>query len=69
MPLDGDSRSAWVMLDNLTGQESLVTIRRVTYAIKRMFQMIDDVDDHPNFKMPAGRKTYKKLLATGSFYQ
>jgi len=69
MPLDGDPCPAWVMLENYSGHESLVAIRRVTYELERMHQMIDDVDDYPNFKVPAGREAYKKILATGSLQQ
>jgi predicted phosphodiesterase len=69
MPLDGDPRPAWVMLENHLGYESLISIRRITYEIERMYQMIDDADDYPNFKMPADREAYKRLLATGSFQQ
>jgi len=68
MPLDGDPRPAWVMLENHPGQASLVTIRRVTYKMERMLQMIDDISDYPDFKANAGREAYKKTLATGSFH-
>ena len=68
MPLDGDPRPAWAMLENHPGQESLVTIRRVTYELERMLQMVDDLSDYPDFKANAGKEDYKKNLVTGSFH-
>jgi predicted phosphodiesterase len=69
MPLDGDPRPAWMMLERQSGQESIVTLRRVTYKIEKLFRIIDEVDDYPRFKLPADREAYKKLLASGSFPQ
>ena len=69
MPLDGDPRSSWVMVEAEPGEESLVTIHRVSYEVDQMFNMVDDSPDYPDFKLPADREAYKKTLATGRFWR
>jgi len=67
LPLDGDPRSAWVMLENEPGKESLLTIHRVAYDIEQMLHMVDEASNYPDFKTISDRQAYKKTLETGLF--
>jgi len=58
LPLDGDPRSSWVLVDGD------VTIRRVAYDIDRALRLIDD-NDYPTLEDPAMRRAYKKMFQTG----
>jgi len=67
LPLDGDPRPSWVMLENEPGKESFVTIQRVAYDIEQMLHIVDEALDYPDFKIPINREAYKKTVATGCF--
>jgi len=69
LPLDGDPRSSWVMLEKKPGGESIITIHRVSYEVDQILNMVDDSPDYPDFKLPADREAYKKTLATGRFWR
>lgn len=64
MPLDGDYRPSWVLLENDT-----VTICRVDYDVSRIHALIDSTSDYYDFKMPGYREAYKKCLATGRHWR
>ena len=69
LPLDGDPRSAWVMLENEPGKESLLTIHRVAYDIEQMLHMVDEALNYPDFKTISDRQAYKKTLENGLFWR
>jgi len=69
LPLDGDPRSAWVMLENEPGKESLLTIHRVAYDIEQMLHMVDEASNYPDFKTISDRQAYKKTLENGLFWR
>jgi predicted phosphodiesterase len=69
MPLDGDPRASWVLLETKAGEENKITIRRVPYDLKQALTMVDDVPDYPDFLIPSRREAYKKILATGRFWK
>jgi predicted phosphodiesterase len=60
MPLDGDYRSSWVLMEN-----EVVTIKRVAYDVSLIHALIEDNPDYYDFKMPGYRDAYKKSIATG----
>lgn len=64
-PLDGDPRPAWVLLeDDLEGTQTL-SIRRVTYDISAVWQLLDQTPEYPDFAIPGYREAYKKWIQTG----
>ena len=65
MPMDGDPRPSWVMVGGAEGRR-VVTIRRVSYDIDQILQMIDEVLDYPGFDNPDRRDAYKVRFITGS---
>ena len=67
MPLDGDPRSSWVLVESQPEREITIHIRRVTYDIEKFLQIIDSVEDYPSFKTPTRREAYKRTLTTGRF--
>ncbi len=66
MPLDGDPRSSWLLLDQSTG-EAVISIRRVNYDYSRILGMIDKASDYPSFTSQASREAYRQRLLTGKF--
>lgn len=68
MPLDGDPRPAWVLLED-TGKEPGITIRRVDYAIEEMMTLIDATPDYPDFKDANFKSAYKMMLTTGTHWR
>jgi len=62
IPLDGDPRPSWVLLDEM---ESKITIRRIDYAVDDYLAMIDQTTDYPDFSQPNFQRAYKKMLQTG----
>jgi predicted phosphodiesterase len=67
MPLDGDPRPAWVLVEELANEELSVVIRRVDYDIALMHRLIDQTPDYPDFKQPGSMEGYKKMLSTGVY--
>jgi hypothetical protein len=69
LPLDGDPRGAWVLVEEQPGKDLAVTIRRVDYDIARMHRLIDETPDYPDFKQPGFHEGYKKMLSTGAYWE
>lgn len=65
LPLDGDPRAAWVLVEQTPGEPPNVSIRRVEYEIPAILQMIDSNPDAPDFDRPGMQQAYKKMLQTG----
>ena len=66
LPLDGDPRPAWVLVEDFADGGLNVAIRRVAYDLTRIHQLVDNTPDYPRFQTPGGKESYKKWLATGS---
>jgi hypothetical protein len=66
LPLDGDPRAAWVMVEELPDEEPALTVRRVQYDITRIRRINDQTPDYPDFRMAGYQEAYKKVLATGA---
>jgi predicted phosphodiesterase len=69
MPLDGDPRAAWVLLEQTPAGSPSATIRRVDYDIPAMQRWFDDVLDYPAFLRPGVRAAFKKWVATGIYWK
>jgi predicted phosphodiesterase len=65
LPLDGDPRAAWVLVEQSPGEAPVVTIRRVEYEIGEILEMVDSNVDYPDFDQPGMQRAYKKMLQTG----
>ena len=58
LPLDGDPRSSWVLMN---GE---VTVRRVAYDVERTLRSIDE-NGYPTLENPAMHRAYKMMFQTG----
>jgi predicted phosphodiesterase len=69
MPLDGDPRPAWVLVDQSPGATPIVTIRRIEYEIKTILDIVNANLDYPSFEQPGKQRAYAKMLQTGTFWR
>ncbi len=65
MPLDGDPRACWVLLEEIPGQLAELSFRRVPYALDDQVTRIQNTPLYPDFKMPGYRQAYQKMFLTG----
>ena len=65
LPLDGDPRPAWALVEELPGGNLTVALRRVEYDLSRIHQLVDDTPDYPSFLAPGKKEDYKEWLETG----
>ena len=65
LPLDGDPRAAWVLVEQSPGELPVVTIRRVEYEIGDILKIVDTNSNYPDFDQPGMQRAYKKMLQTG----
>ena len=65
LPLDGDPRPAWALVEQTAGEPPVVTIRRVKYEIGEILEIVDFHPDAPDFERPGMQHAYKKMLQTG----
>jgi hypothetical protein len=65
LPLDGDPRAAWVLVDHNPGKPPVITIQRTEYEIGKTLEIIDKNEDNPDFNKPGMQDAYKKMLQTG----
>ena len=65
LPLDGDPRAAWVLVEQNPGEPPAVSIRRVDYDIPAILKIVDSNHDAPDFDRPGMQQAYKKMLQTG----
>jgi diadenosine tetraphosphatase ApaH/serine/threonine PP2A family protein phosphatase len=69
LPLDGDPRAAWALVEEVPGQRRRVTIRRVAYPIDAMLSLADRMPDYPSFAQAGRRAAYKQMLANGMHWK
>ena len=69
MPLDGDPRATWVLVEQSPGELPVITIRRVEYEIKKILEIVDSNPDYPDFDQPGMHSAYKKMLQTGNHWR
>ena len=65
LPLDGDPRAAWVLVEQSPHNPPVIEIRRVQYDIDDILRLIDRNADSPDFDQPGMQQAYKKMLQTG----
>jgi predicted phosphodiesterase len=63
--LDGDPRASWVKVEQLPGNDLIISIRRVDYDIALIHQLIDQTPDYYGFQVPGYTEAYKKWFSTG----
>lgn len=70
MPLDGDPRPAWVLLEADAAGKQALTIRRVSYDIALIHELIDATPDYPSIRaIPGFGEAYKQGLTTGRHWR
>jgi len=65
LPLDGNPRAVWVLVEKSPQELPTVTIRRVAYEINEILGMVDANADYPDFDQPGMQRAYKMMLQTG----
>ena len=69
MPLDGDPRPSWALMATDDSGNETVSIRRVTYDISFMLQLIDSTPDYYGFHQWVGyQEAYKKMFVHGNYW-
>jgi hypothetical protein len=69
MPLDGDPRPSWVMMDGNDPGTQPVSIRRVDYDISALLNLIDDASDYPKFQQTGFQEAYTKMFQYGRHWR
>lgn len=69
MPLDGDYRASWVLMESAASGKETITIRRVDYDVSLTHALIDNTPDYPNFNIPGFREAYKQGIASGHYWR
>jgi predicted phosphodiesterase len=69
LPLDGDARAAWVLLEHTPEAIGTATIRRVPYAIDDILALVREVADYPRFTTPGRREAYGEMLRQGRYWR
>ena len=69
MPLDGDPRPSWVLLTGDNSGSQSVSIRRVSYDIASILQLIDRYPDYFSFQITGNQEAYKKMLIHGRHWR
>jgi predicted phosphodiesterase len=69
MPLDGDPRPSWVMVDGSKSEIQPVSIRRVDYDIASLLHLIDHTSDYPKFQNTDFQEAYKKMFLHGHHWR
>ncbi len=65
LPLDGDPRPSWVLLEENEMEGFSITIYRVSYDIGESLALIEQTPDYPDFSRTGMREAYIKMLQTG----
>lgn len=69
MPLDGDPRPSWVMVDDHEPGLQPVSIRRVDYDISAAMRLIECTGDYPKFQRTGFQDAYKKMFLLGHHWR
>jgi predicted phosphodiesterase len=69
MPLDGDPRPSWVLASSEQHGLEGISVRRVTYDLSAIIQLIDRTPDYYDFQMPGYQEAYKKMFLHGKHWR
>jgi predicted phosphodiesterase len=69
LPLDGDPRPAWVMLEGEPGEKYRVFNRRIDYDLEPIFRLVDETLDYPGFESMRMKAAYQQCLKTGIIWR
>jgi predicted phosphodiesterase len=69
MPLDGDPHPSWVMVEKDDFGNQVVSIRRITYDISSLLQLIDHTPDYYGFQVEGYQEAYKKMFLYGNHWR
>lgn len=65
LPLDGDPRATWALVEGQPDGTSSVTIRRLGYSIDAIQRIIDVTPSYPSFARPGMQAAYRQMLERG----
>ncbi len=69
MPLDGDPRPSWAVMEKDNFGNQSVSIRRVPYDISSTLHLIDLTPDYYDFQMTGYQEAYKKMFLHGNHWR
>jgi len=69
MPLDGDPRPAWVLIERNSEGSYQLSPKRTEYDIDQICQLIEDCPDYPDFQSPGMKAAYQQCLKTGVIWK
>jgi len=69
LPLDGDPRGSWLLVEESPAQAAAVTIRRVPYDLDQILALVDRTPDYPDADLPNRKRAYKLMLQTGTHWR
>lgn len=65
LPLDGDSRATWALVEDLPEGKRTVTLRRIEYPIDETLAIVERTPSYPTFAKPGMQAAYKTMLIHG----
>ena len=69
MPLDENPNPSWVMMAKDDSGNQSISIRRVTYDISSILQLIDRTPDYYDFQMTGYHEAYKNMFLHGNHWR
>jgi predicted phosphodiesterase len=69
MPLDGDPRAGWVLVEDFPSGERRITLQRLAYDIDASLALVDATPDYPTFAQLGVQQAYRKMLMTGNHWK
>ena len=67
LPLDGDTRACWVLVEGYSDEMYKISFQRVKYELSEIVELVDRTPDYPRFNKPGAKEAYKNMLLTGVF--
>lgn len=67
LPLDGDTRATWVLVEDSLNGTYKISIKRVEYELCEILDLVDRTSNYPGFNKSGSIKAYKDMLLTGIF--
>lgn len=67
MPIDGDWRPGWALLETSKGGLAALACRRVPYDLNEWVTFMHTRTDHPEIDTPRGLERYRFIFEHGAF--